>query len=244
VITGSVNTAGRSWTFSLDAPAIGADVKGRYWLDAQGQGWLDVNTATAKLSLPVPLPGRHNGQNLLAAVTAALAAGIAPALIEQGLKHFQAPKGRLAVTQISDALSVIDDSYNANPESMMAAVDVLVTRPGRHWLVMGDMGELGEDAATLHAEIGRYARQRGVERLLALGEYSSEAVASFGEGGAHFGSISELQSALNQQVNENKGEPLTILVKGSRFMRMEQIVESLQAHAEVMASDEPVGGAH
>ena len=122
---------------------------------------------------------------------------------------------------------IIDDTYNANPASLQAALDVLVAVPGEHWLALGDMAELGGDAAQLHAEIGRRARALGVRRLYGIGELAREACTAFGQGARHFVSPEELVKALRVELSAG----VTVLVKGSRRMRMDQIVTALVADA-------------
>ena len=120
---------------------------------------------------------------------------------------------------------MIDDTYNANPASLSAAIGVLAKCAGKRVLVLGDMGELGEKAASLHAETGREARHAGIERLFALGALSANAAREFGSGGRHFESIEDLQDALENELDGNT----TVLVKGSRFMKMERVAQFLEA---------------
>ncbi|MBL8505095.1 MAG: UDP-N-acetylmuramoyl-tripeptide--D-alanyl-D-alanine ligase, partial [Methylobacillus glycogenes] len=122
----------------------------------------------------------------------------------------------------------IDDTYNANPASMRAAVDVLASQPGKRLLVVGDMGELGADEQTLHAELGAYAKSAGIDGLYALGKLSQHTVAAFGAGAQHAESAEQLAAALLPQLQPG----VTVLVKGSRFMRMESVVALLQQEKE------------
>jgi UDP-N-acetylmuramoyl-tripeptide--D-alanyl-D-alanine ligase len=124
---------------------------------------------------------------------------------------------------------VIDDSYNANPDSMRAAIDVLASITGQTILVIGDMGETGEAAGQFHDEIGGYAKSRGVKRLFALGDLSSTAAANFGRGAQHFDTIEALLKALRAELDATT----TVLVKGSRFMKMERVVDAIAAEAKV-----------
>jgi UDP-N-acetylmuramoyl-tripeptide--D-alanyl-D-alanine ligase len=126
------------------------------------------------------------------------------------------------VKQAPGGATVIDDSYNANPDSVRAAIDVLAECPGPTALVLGDMGEVGERGPEFHREIGAYARAHGVSALLALGEATRDAVEAFGEGARHFDSVEELVASV---------EGATVLVKGSRFMRMERVVAALTGQA-------------
>ncbi|MGL5632259.1 MAG: glutamate ligase domain-containing protein, partial [Azovibrio sp.] len=122
---------------------------------------------------------------------------------------------------------ILDDTYNANPDSMRAGIDVLTTMVGRQILVLGDMGELGEASAQYHDEIGGYAKSMGVDRLYALGEASQQAVRNFGEGARHFKTLESLVQAVVADMDKDT----TVLVKGSRFMKMERVVEALEAAA-------------
>jgi UDP-N-acetylmuramoyl-tripeptide--D-alanyl-D-alanine ligase len=169
------------------------------------------------------VPGVHNVRNALAAVTAAWAAGIPAAQIATGLSDYHGVGGRLQQLRLPGGALLLDDTYNANPESMKAALSVLAGCAGRRIFVMGDMGELGEAAAAMHTEIGAFARRAGVHRLYALGEASAAAARAFGEGAAHFGSVEALIAALRPELEAG----CAVLIKGSRFMRMERIVTAL-----------------
>jgi len=161
----------------------------------------------------------HNVRNALAAAACAHAAGIPAGAIGDGLAAFRPYIGRLQVRRTTAGATLIDDSYNANPDSVRAAIDVLASCAGPTALVLGDMGEVGDRGPEFHAEVGRYARERGVSALLALGAATPAAVTAFGEGGRHFDGIEKLVVA-------TKGVA-TILVKGSRFMKMELVVAAL-----------------
>jgi UDP-N-acetylmuramoyl-tripeptide--D-alanyl-D-alanine ligase len=157
-------------------------------------------------------------RNALAAAACAHAVGIATATIVEGLTAFRPYTGRLQVKQAASGATVIDDSYNANPDSVRAAIDVLASCPPPTALVLGDMGEVGERSSEFHREVGEYARAQGVTQLLVMGEASREAVAAFGQGARHFAAVDELVSQV---------KATTILVKGSRFMKMERVVAAL-----------------
>ncbi|MCD0492449.1 UDP-N-acetylmuramoyl-tripeptide--D-alanyl-D-alanine ligase [Chromobacterium violaceum] len=176
-----------------------------------------------QLAVSLPAPGEHNVRNALAAAAAALALDVPLAAIAEGLSAFAGAKGRLQIKQSPRGLTVIDDSYNANPDSMKAGIDVLAGLPGPRCFVMGDIGELGEAAPALHAEVGEHARLRGIEQLFALGEASRRAVQAFGGAGQGFDSIDELLECLDSRLASGTA----VLVKGSRFMRMERVVEHL-----------------
>jgi UDP-N-acetylmuramoyl-tripeptide--D-alanyl-D-alanine ligase len=171
----------------------------------------------------LPVPGRHNVRNALAAAAAALAAGASLGTVAEALSRYPGIKGRLQRRAGVKGALVVDDTYNANPDSMRAAIDVLAHLPGRRVFVMGDMGEVGEAAGQFHDEIGGYAKSHGIERFLALGEMSVAAAHNFGEGGAHFRKPEDLTVALRAALAPD----VTVLVKGSRFMRMERIVDAI-----------------
>jgi UDP-N-acetylmuramoyl-tripeptide--D-alanyl-D-alanine ligase len=123
---------------------------------------------------------------------------------------------------------VIDDSYNANPDSVRAAIDVLAARPQPRWLVLGDMGEVGDDGPAFHAEIGAYARESGIERLFVAGTLSRDAARAFGANGEHFDSVEALAECIAREARAGN----TVLVKGSRFMRMERVVAALTGNTQ------------
>jgi UDP-N-acetylmuramoyl-tripeptide--D-alanyl-D-alanine ligase len=182
-----------------------------------------LRTPAGEADATLAIPGLHNVRNALAAAACAVAVDIPVTSIAEGLTAFRPYTGRLQVKTARSGATVIDDSYNANPDSVRAAIDILASSPAPTALVLGDMGEVGEKGPEFHREVGEYAREKGVSRLLALGEATRDTVAAFGEGGRHFASVEELVAAL-------KGE--TILVKGSRFMKMERVVAALTGTQE------------
>jgi UDP-N-acetylmuramoyl-tripeptide--D-alanyl-D-alanine ligase len=184
---------------------------------------IDVQTPLGNFAAELHVPGLHNVRNALAATAAAIALKVSPAVIAAGLEKFSGVAGRLQRRPALHGAMVIDDSYNANPASLRAAIEVLVQVPGKKILVLGDMGELGIEAARMHAEMGAEARELGVNKLFALGELSSYAVKEFGAGAQHFGCIEDLLEALKAVL----GKDCTVLVKGSRFMKMERVVQYL-----------------
>jgi UDP-N-acetylmuramoyl-tripeptide--D-alanyl-D-alanine ligase len=202
--------------------ASDAEVRGHWQA-----GELTLDCAQGKLRLNLALPGAHNARNALAAAAACLAAGASLTAIERGLSQFAGVKGRLQTLPGRYGATIIDDSYNANPDSMRAAIDVLASRPGQRILVIGDMGEVGASAQQAHAEIGAYAMSLGIEQLYALGDLSASTAASFGPAGQHFVALEALLAALRSQLTPQT----TVLVKGSRFMRMERVVQSLTENA-------------
>ncbi|WP_305729829.1 glutamate ligase domain-containing protein, partial [Burkholderia ubonensis] len=148
--------------------------------------------------------------------------------IRQGLEAFEPVKGRLQVRQASAGslagATVVDDTYNANPDSMRAAIDVLAAQPAPRVLVIGDMGEVGDEGPAFHREVGAYARERGIDALFALGDASRDACASYGDTARHFGDVGALVDAL---LAAGYGARATVLVKGSRYMKMERVVDAL-----------------
>jgi UDP-N-acetylmuramoyl-tripeptide--D-alanyl-D-alanine ligase len=205
----------RKVEFSLDAPA---PVSGSYALKHLSSE-ITISTPAGKCSATLAIPGPHNVRNALAAAACAHAAGVPPAAIGAGLSAFRPYSGRLQVKRTASGATVIDDSYNANPDSVRAAIDVLAACPAPAALVLGDMGEVGEQGPAFHREVGEYARASGIGALYALGEASRETVRAFGAGARHFASPEELVKALPRDA--------TVLVKGSRFMRMERVVAAL-----------------
>ncbi|MDP1929172.1 MAG: UDP-N-acetylmuramoyl-tripeptide--D-alanyl-D-alanine ligase [Thiobacillus sp.] len=205
--------------------AAAAKVRGHFEPTAFGS-MLAVTLPSGTFDVALQVPGEHNVMNALAAAAAACALDIGHRSIVAGLSGFTGVKGRLQRKPALHGSIFIDDTYNANPDSVKAALAVLAQQPGTKILVLGDMGELGNDAAAMHAQIGLAARAAGIDRLLALGELSKETVGAFGSGAMHFERIQELLAEL-----ENALAPdTTVLVKGSRFMQMERVVNSFIEH--------------
>jgi len=211
----TLNGARNVVTFGFgDRAMVRASVSGR-----------DVRFVTPRGEFMVTLQvrGEHNVRNAIAACAAAFALGIPVNAMRAGLAGFGGVPGRQQRRRSPGGTLVIDDSYNANPESMKAAAQVLAQEHGRRVFVMGDMGELGDDAAAMHAEVGAFARAAGIDALMALGEASRHAVQAFGKGGAHFEDIDALTKAALREAAGGAA----ILVKGSRFMRMERVADAL-----------------
>ncbi len=222
-------TAGcRRIEFALDRPA---EVSGQL-LDESGQRFR-LHTEGGRIDIELPLPGVHNVRNALAAAAASLAVGAGLELIRHGLEGMQAVAGRLQRLSGIHGCTLIHDAYNANPASLAAALQTL---GGGAWLVLGDMKELGPEAAALHTQAGRQARSAGCRRCYALGEHSRLAVEAFGPGGAHFPTIEALIQTLREAVAG--GDEPTLLIKGSRSMRMERVVQAL------LVAPSPAQGAH
>lgn len=209
-------------SFALSNPA--ADVYATDMTrDARGCMAFTLNCAAGRMPVQLNLLGEHNVANALAAAAAAaaLVVGIAPSAIQAGLQAVQPVKGRVAAQLTAKGLRVIDDSYNANPVSMCAAVDILAGFPGRTLLVLGDMGELGEWAEQGHRDVGRHAAGK-VTALYAVGPLMAYAVEEFGAEGRHFKDQASLIEALGA---EQAGT--TILIKGSRSAAMDKVVAAL-----------------
>ena len=188
---------------------------------------LTARLPNATLDIELAMPGTHNALNALAATALAFTLDVDHLSIVAGLEGFAGVKGRLQRKPAQHGSTLIDDTYNANPDSVKAALAVLAAQPGKKLLVLGDMGELGDDAADMHAQIGRAAREAGVDRLLALGELTRQTVDSFGRGAQHFEHIEGLFNELEPLLDADT----TVLVKGSRFMKMERVVNRfLETH--------------
>ena len=209
----------RTVTFGLDSAA---DVRARYVTHADGSA-LQLVTPAGNAHVVLQIPGRHMAMNALGAAAVAYAAHLPVTAIVRGLQTFQPVRGRLVTSTTATGLVVIDDTYNANPDSVRAAIDVLATRSAPRWLALGDMGEVGDEGARYHEEIGAYARAAGVDRMFASGELTRHAVTAFGAGAVHFQNVDDLARDLAAQASAG----VTVLVKGSRFMRMERVVAAL-----------------
>ncbi|MBU1689358.1 MAG: UDP-N-acetylmuramoyl-tripeptide--D-alanyl-D-alanine ligase [Gammaproteobacteria bacterium] len=185
---------------------------------------IEMLTPTGKFTVALPVPGEHNVRNALAAAAVAQALGVDNATIAAGLAKVSSVKGRLLKNACLHGATMIDDTYNANPGSVRAAIAVLAGMPGKRMLVLGDMGELGENARELHAEIGAAAKAAGIDLLFTLGDLSAAASQSFGEGGRNFEYIEDLL----HEIENRLASDVTVLVKGSRFMQMERVVKSFE----------------
>jgi len=183
---------------------------------------LCLQTPSGPITAKLQVPGEHNLRNAAAAATLALALGVSIDAIQRGLSDYSGVKGRLQLHPCILGATLIDDTYNANPDSVLAAIQVLAARPGKRILVLGDMGELGPDAAELHREVGARASAAGVDRLLCMGEMTLHTAAAFGDHAMHFERIEELLAEIECALSAE----VTVLVKGSRFMHMERVVKS------------------
>ncbi|MEO8997680.1 MAG: UDP-N-acetylmuramoyl-tripeptide--D-alanyl-D-alanine ligase [Rhodanobacter sp.] len=209
--------------YGLDHPAdVGADI-----IEQRVDGSRFVlSTPHGDAEVRLPLPGRHNIANALAAAAIALALEVPLDTIVAGLEQAAGVAGRLRREMMAAGWTLIDDSYNANPSSMAAAIDTLLLADGERWLVLGDMAELGDDARALHAGIGARARECGVDRLFAVGPLGVATVEAFGAQGEHFIDKASLIAVLQTQLRAG----VTCLVKGSRSAGMEQVVAELGGH--------------
>jgi UDP-N-acetylmuramoyl-tripeptide--D-alanyl-D-alanine ligase len=203
----------------------GADVRCSAQWDAAQLRWsLQLDTPAGSTVTTLAMPGAHNMRNALAATASALAAGAPLAAVQQGMAAFRPVAGRshaMALTLQGRAVTLIDDSYNANPDSMLAAIDVLAALPGPRWLLIGDMGEVGAQGPQFHAEVGQRARERGIEQVWSVGTLMAHAGAH-----RHFADVPALLAAMKQGP-----AAASILVKGSRFMKMEQVVQAFRKDA-------------
>jgi UDP-N-acetylmuramoyl-tripeptide--D-alanyl-D-alanine ligase len=216
-------------TFALQGAA---DVTGlAAWDTDAGDHWsLLLKTPAGAAAVQLRIAGEHNVRNALAATACALAAGCPLEAIVRGLEAFAPVKGRSQLGSFERGgrrITLVDDTYNANPDSVRAAIDVLAALPGPRWLVLGDMGEVGDQGPAFHREVGGYAKQRGIESLWLAGELTRHTASAF-PGARHFDTVAALIAALGEAPACN-----AVVVKGSRFMKMEQVVAALTA-----------GGAH
>lgn len=199
----------------------------------QGAWQFEARTPLGEIRSTLRIAGRHNVVNALAAIACSLACGVSVEKIAEGLAAFEPVKGRSRASELKladgRAITVVDDSYNANPDSVRAAVDVLSGLPGPRLLVLGDMGEVGDRGPQFHAEVGAWAAERGIESLFALGAASVHATEAFTRGGGsearHFGDIDMLNAAVLARLPHIA----SVLVKGSRFMQMERVVQAIAA---------------
>jgi UDP-N-acetylmuramoyl-tripeptide--D-alanyl-D-alanine ligase len=210
----------RCISFALDADA---DVTAQYAFEANGST-IQLTSEWGEVEMKLPLLGKHNVMNAVAAASASLAAGASLADIRVGLEKLRAAAGRLEIKQGINGARILDDTYNANPASVAAGLQVLRESGGERVLVLGDMAELGEAAPEIHRRVGEMARKLGVQRLLAVGPLSAAAIEAFGKGGRHFDSHEECADALLDLLHGD----MTVLVKGSRSMHMERVVQRIE----------------
>lgn len=232
--------AGARAVLTFSESAVADVTASARWLDGAWQ--VRAQTPRGPLDFSLQIAGRHNVRNALAATACALGAGAPLAAIAEGLSAFVPVKGRSRALTLhvgGHALTVIDDSYNANPDSVRAAIDVLAELPGPRLLVLGDMGEVGDQGPAFHAEVGVHARERGIEQLFTLGTQSAHASQAFGAG-RHFGDdLASLQAAVAHALPK----AASVLVKGSRFMKMERVVQAISGLAEQQEKEEKTDAA-
>jgi UDP-N-acetylmuramoyl-tripeptide--D-alanyl-D-alanine ligase len=210
-----MNSAGRQMFFGSDSEA---DVR----FESDGAK-TEVFTPSGSFELQLNLPGRHNLLNAMSAVCAGLALDLSLDVIRTGLESVQPVPGRLSLIHTAAGWTVIDDTYNANPASLYAALQVLMRDRGESWLVLGDMKELGTSERKLHAEMGEAARTLGIQRLFGVGPMCAATVSAFGTGGKHYKTREDLVEALHEHLHPG----VTCLVKGSRSMGMEHVVQAI-----------------
>lgn len=230
----SLNPTRKIVTFALNNEA---DVTATYTEEAHASN-IHLTTPNGKVSFTLPIAGVHNVYNALAASAVAVALGVQNQAIASGLGQFGGVHGRLEYKQGLNGAVLIDDTYNANPDSMKAAIQVLSRLNTSRILVMGDMGELGSDAAAMHASMGTYAREHHIDYVFTLGEQSQHANQAFGEHAQHFTEVETLANAIKPLM----GKGVTVLIKGSRFMRMERVVKLLESDSTKPATQQ-LGGA-
>lgn len=209
-------------TFALDKQASVT----AQWRATDFGSEITLNARGEQVSFVLSAAGQHNVRNALAACAATLAVGINLEIIARGLSDFTPVAGRLQKKQATNGAIVIDDTYNANPDSVRAAIDVLANAPAPRTLVLGDMGEVGSEGVAFHEEIGEYARARHIDQLFTVGELARHASRAFGRPARHF----ETMETLNEEV-ASVPPGASVLVKGSRFMKMERVVQKLTGAA-------------
>jgi len=209
----------RQIEFGLDHPAPVTATYRERTLETE----VTLTTPQGTAATTVRARGAHNVRNALAAAAAAYALDVPIDTIAAGLSQYSGVKGRLQMKAGLNGSVVVDDTYNANPESVRAAIDVLAQAVGRKLLVFGDMGELGREAPRLHTELGAYAKTAGIDQLVTLGEHSARTTQGFGAGAHHYDQIEDLI----RETARLLAPGVTVLVKGSRFMRMERVVAAL-----------------
>ena len=236
----------RQLTFALHGPA---DVTGQaHWqttgtlTDPNPHWQLHLRCPAGTANLTLQVAGQHNVHNALAAATAALAAGAPLAAVAQGLQAFRPVNGRSQTSLLQLAgqpVTLVNDSYNANPDSVRAAIRLLASLPGPRWLVLGDMGEVGNQGQSFHTEVGQFARSAGIEHCWTVGAMCADTATAFGPGAQHFHQVPALIAAL-----QHAPAARSVLVKGSRFMRMETVVSALQQRSADTQAGKLAGGDH
>jgi UDP-N-acetylmuramoyl-tripeptide--D-alanyl-D-alanine ligase len=238
----SVQRAQRTFAMVSDAAGQHCDVRAAVVLWQSGAWQFTLKTPEGTAPVHLHIAGRHNVKNALAASACALAAGVPLASVAQGLIAFEPVKGRSRAWLLQAAggdITVVDDTYNANPDSVRAAIDVLADLPAPRLLVLGDMGEVGNEGPEFHKEVGAYAAERGLDALYTLGDLSLHASQAFGVVN-HFADMDGLLAEAFAQLSQFK----SVLVKGSRFMKMERVVEALLSTGEDHKNNPKKGELH
>jgi len=217
--------AGNVLTFGMDSKA---DFSAENIAVHSDHSQFELHSPHGSIAIHLHLAGKHNVRNAVGAAAAAYAAGATLEQIQEGLTMVQPVGGRLQIKAAINGAALIDDSYNANPSSMRAGIDALRSLPGKHWLVMGEMMELGADTQRLHAEIGTHAKNAGIEKLFAVGALAQHAVNAFGGDAQWFASVDALINAVVPALSQGT----TVLVKGSRSNRLERVATALIAGSE------------
>jgi UDP-N-acetylmuramoyl-tripeptide--D-alanyl-D-alanine ligase len=226
------------FALSSDAAPIQAAVTGRLLVN----GRIEILAEQGGIEVQLNTLGNHNVRNALAATAVALGAALSLEKIKTGLESFSPVNGRMQAKRLTANRTLIDDSYNANPDSVRAAIDALKQSGNDSWLVLGDMGEVGDQGPAFHEEVGTYAAEQGIAKLFALGEQCQFAVQGFDKANseptataAHFMNLDQLLAELSSALDTQgllAAPHLDILVKGSRFMRMERVVQALLKEAK------------
>lgn len=218
------NTHRASVTFSLEQ--VTADFYAKDVRVQETGSQFQLCAGEQSFAVTLPITGLHNVRNALAAAACAHSAGVPLSAIAEGLTQVKAAKGRMNSERLTPQLTLIDDTYNANPDSTRAAIDALLAFEGDSWLVLGDMGELGPDARKLHAEIGDYAKAAGLAAVIGVGPLSADAVQAYGASSQfddHAGAVAHILQQLERQAGR-----INILIKGSRSARMELVVQAIK----------------
>jgi UDP-N-acetylmuramoyl-tripeptide--D-alanyl-D-alanine ligase len=208
-----------------------------------GNGHVEIKTIQGLIEVQLKTLGNHNVRNALAASAVAIAAGVSLEKIKEGLESFDPVNGRMQAKSLDANHTLIDDSYNANPDSVRAAIDALKQSGKTSWLVLGDMGEVGDQGAAFHHEVGAYAAEQGISKFFSIGEQCKFALQGFEEmkqklklssAAEHFSDVNVLNTRLvkDLRLQQSGDKHLNVLVKGSRFMRMERVVQALVEEAK------------
>ena len=234
----------QAWTFAVNQPQATVHATAQW----QGQAWqLLLHTPVGEIHCTLGAPGMHNVHNALAAATCALAAGVPAAAVQQGLTLFQPVSGRgqrlLVARAQGQPLIVVDDSYNANPDSVLAAIEVLSTLPDPRWLVLGDMGEVGEQGVAFHVEVLQRACDAALQRVDVVGDWMARAHRLLSPAQQQRVRLHPTVDALQQHVAEGYASAASVLVKGSRFMRMERVVRAIEELGVSASPQEPTHAA-